>query len=205
EAKSLAEANAPPIWSGEGDPLECTLCQRSHGVFRPLHHCRNCGYYVCDNCSDKYWPSSMIPECYHNQETIVRTCDSCNILMESFNDALRRGDAQAAFAAFSSGNVNIHCPLTVYKSEEYPIHCAVRGGNLMLVRWLIETKQAAVARILPNGNRTPLVTTKGISCLGIAAYYGHSDILKYLVQKRGCSLMEITDADVLRRGLHAVV
>lgn len=205
QAKCLAEANAPPIWSGDGDPLECHLCQRSHGVFRPLHHCRNCGYYVCDNCSDKYWPSSMIPECYHYQETLVRTCDSCNVLMESFNDALRRGDAQTAFSAYSSGNVNIHCPLTVYKSEEYPIHCAVRGGNLKLVRWLLETKCATVSKLLPNGQSAPLLTTKGISCLGIAAYYGHADIMRYLVQKRGCSLMEINDTDVLRRGLHAAL
>jgi hypothetical protein len=200
-AIKLCESMAPPLWDGDGDVLKCVSCKVSPGVFNPLHHCRNCGYYVCLDCSDKFWPSSMLPDTFHNGETVVRVCDSCHVLMELFADALRRGDVKAAFAIFQTGNVNLRRPFLIYKSRDYPIHSAVRGGSLVLLRWLLET-ECCPCRDTKN---EPIVTSSGQCLLSLAAYYGHVDMMRYLVQRQSFSLLSITDIDVLRRGLHSAL
>jgi hypothetical protein len=200
-AVKLCESMAPPVWSGDGDVMKCVSCKVSPGVFNPLHHCRNCGYFVCEDCSDKIWPSSMLPDTFHNNESVVRVCDSCHILMELFADALRRGDVKAAFAIFHTGNVNLRRPFLIYKSRDYPIHSAVRGGSLVLLRWLLET-ECCPCRDTKN---EPIVTSSGQCLLSLAAYYGHVDMMRYLVQRQNFSLLSITDIDVLRRGLHSAL
>jgi hypothetical protein len=200
-AMKLGALNSPPLWDGEGDPKQCALCFKPEGFFFKIHHCRNCGSYVCNECSDKSWPSSMLPPAYVCDETNIRVCISCNYLMEGFDDALRNGNAQIAMAFYSSGNVNLHCPLSVYKSRHFAVHSAAQGGNLDLLRWLVEIRRCNVKM---SGD-SPLETSDGMSVLAIAAYYGHVDIMRYLVDHQGCKVTEIKDLGVLFRGLHAAL
>jgi len=198
-----AEVNTPPMWAGRDDPRECALCRHSAGMLFKVHHCRNCGNYVCNKCSKKDWPASMLPRTFvPEKEKIVRVCDSCAYVQEGFVDSLRAGDVSKALSFFSTGNVNLHNPMSIYKSEEFPIHAAVEGGSIHLVRWLLEDRKCS---LYAGANRSPIKTAEGLSCLAIAAYFGHGDIMKYLVHNNGAKVSEITEVAVLARGLHAML
>ena len=200
-ALRLCQANVPPQWSGLGDPSICCICQQPSSKRRRTHHCRNCGYFVCTLCSSKAWPASMVPPSYHNKERSVRVCDTCNYLMETFAGALRAGDVHTALAAYGTGNVNLHCPLTVFKDGNYPVHCAAQGGNTDLMRWLVGPCMCCVK--LPNG--TSLLNSNGQSVLAVAAQYGNLSVMKMLVQEAGMLVTDISAIDDLLRGLHAAL
>lgn len=197
-----AEVNTPPLWDGGSDPKECSICLHTAGILYKIHHCRNCGHYVCNNCSKKDWLASMLPKTYvPEKESVIRVCDNCSYLQEGFVDALRAGDLNRSMVFYLTGNVNVHCPMTIYKSEEYPIHTAVQGGNIHLVRWLVEDRRCS----LRDGDAEPLKTSEGLSPLAIAAFYGHRDIMEYLVREQGSHVTEIKDTSILLRGLHAAL
>lgn len=117
-------------------------------------------------------------------------------------DSLRAGDVSKALSFFSTGNVNLHNPMSIYKSEEFPVHAAVEGGSIHLVRWLLEDRKCS---IYAGANKSPIKTSEGLSCLAIAAYFGHGDIMRYLVHNNGAKVAEITEVAVLVRGLHAML
>ena len=121
--KDLCLTVAPPLWVDKKDPngTSCAICNFRFGMFRQGHHCRNCGYIICNNCSDKRWPSSMLPATYYNNEKVVRICFGCNFLMEKFVDALRHGNYESSIRIYNSGNINLHNPLTVFSSQPYPV------------------------------------------------------------------------------------
>lgn len=52
---------APPVWQKEGE--RCRLCRRGFAMLRRVHHCRNCGLCICDDCSRR-WPAAALPESY---------------------------------------------------------------------------------------------------------------------------------------------
>lgn len=144
----------------------------------------------------------MLPRTYVPPgETYIRICDNCAYLQEGFIDSLRAGDVASTMVFFSTGCVNLHSPMTIYKSEEYPIHTAVEGGNIHLVRWLVEERKCSLRGL----GGVPLATSEGLSALALAAYYGHADIMRYLVQSQSCAVTEITDMAILHRGLHAAL
>jgi hypothetical protein len=74
---SAAETLVPPLWAGDDDEQYCIICKFSFAFLRKGHHCRNCGYLVCHNCSSKTWPSEMLPSTYHFNEKYCRVCDVC--------------------------------------------------------------------------------------------------------------------------------
>ena len=79
----LRQVNTPPMWAGRDDPRECHLCGHSAGMLFKVHHCRNCGYFVCNKCSKKDWPATMLPRTFvPEKEKIVRVCDSCAYVQE---------------------------------------------------------------------------------------------------------------------------
>ena len=197
-----AEVNTPPMWAGGSDRRECVICYHSAGLLYKIHHCRNCGHYVCNNCSKKDWPATMLPRTYvPEKESLVRVCDSCSYLQEGFVDSLRVGDVNMAMAFFSTGNVNLHSPMTIYKSEEYPLHAASQGGNIHLVKWLLEVRKCS----LRNVDGDVIRTSEGLTPLAIAAYFGHHELMVYFVRRHGCAVTEIKDFTVLLRGLHSAL
>lgn len=121
--RDLCESFAPPAWAEKGaaENSSCTLCKVAFTMFSKPHHCRNCGYLVCTQCSDKLWPSSMVPSTYHNNEKIVRVCHSCHFLTEQFIVALRKGDFNLVRTLYSSGNINLHQPYTAYVASAYAV------------------------------------------------------------------------------------
>lgn len=210
QAVRMCEAMAPPMWAGKKDPQQCVICNYSFGLLKKGHHCRNCGYFVCKQCSSKDWPSSILPPTYYHNEKFVRICDSCQYLTESFADSLREGKYDSALAIFSTGNINLHCPYTIYKNADYPIHCAAQGGNLELFKWLIEKRYCCVTTTStdPYSDEVvtrPLLNNASQSVLTIAAKYGHKDIMNYLVQTMKCNVTEITYLPALWRALHCAL
>jgi hypothetical protein len=179
-AKLACWGLSPPLWSIYSDRTECYICswkpRISKRLFYGLHHCRNCGYFVCNQCSSKSWPSSMIPASFHYSETFVRVCDCCFELANIFVKALREGNLKRAICAFSTGNVNIYCPYSVYKTEEYALHSAAIGGNVILVKWLLEGRQCS---LFDNKTGEMLKTSDGHTPLSLAEKYNHIQLVHY--------------------------
>ena len=208
-AVRIAEFAAPPIWhpkklpkNGGGSRVNgsCRVCKFSFAPLRPPKHCRSCGFLVCGKCSVKH-SASVLPPTYFHNESKVRMCFACQCLQERFVSALWAGDAETVHSLFSTGNINLHCPLTWTVSQEWPVHAAARGGNLNLLRWLLELQYCA----LYSGSR-PLTTSAGLSVLGVAAFWGHAEMMVYLTQFHNCRVDEFENCpSVALRGLHAAL
>jgi hypothetical protein len=144
----------------------------------------------------------MIPDTYNfKKENMVNACRSCDWLSTSFRLALLGGDHDRAVSLFSTGNVNLHTPFANVKGELfYPVHCAVLGGNLNLLKFLVDDNCCPIRSIRVGGNSKeslnkviPIVTSKGRSLLGIAMEGEKLDIVRYLVADKGLSLASEKD------------
>eukprot|EP01040_Poterioochromonas_malhamensis_P012402 gene12402-13559_t len=198
----LCESMAPPVWASKDEFKDCSICRLKFSMFNKGHHCRNCGYLVCMNCSDKIWPSNMVPITYHSDEKMVRVCHSCHYLTEMFVTALRDGDEVMAKTIYASGNINLYNPFTVYSNYAYAVHCAVSGGNMNLIRWLIDEKKCS---LIDRASGSPLVTGNGLTVLAVAAMKGHLDAILYLVHEKKLPVTDISDVNILQRALHLVL
>lgn len=219
EARESAIANAPPKMMKFSDNPSCHICKGKFAVFRRACHCRNCGVCVCSSCSTS-WPAKAIPETYNlKKESQVKVCKSCNYLSSAFKKALVEGDYEEAIAVYGSGNINLRTPFPQFsnKKEEvmYPIHCAVEGGNLSIVRWLMEDHFCPVKVIRTGGGVKkskkagnqdyPILTSKNRSVLTIAMDNIHINVLRYLVIDSGFSIYESKDLKGSLRALEAVL
>ena len=218
EARESAIANAPPKMLPFVENQSCFNCKGKFALFRRAGHCRNCGVCICNSCS-VMWPSKMIPETYNlKKESQVKICKSCNLLSGSFKKALLDGDYEEAIALYGSGNINLRTPFpqTPKKKEEvmYPIHCAVEGGNIHVVRWLMEDHFCPIKVIRMGSGKKPkrggsadlpILTSKSRSVLGIAMGSLHVDILRYLIVDCGVSIYESKDLKSSLRALEAVL
>jgi len=158
----------------------------------------------------------MIPDTYNlKNESFVNVCKTCDWLNHTFRLSLLDGDFDKSVALYSTGNVNIYTPFLNVKGETfYPVHCAVIGGSLQLLRWLVDEhccpiKSVRVSGISKDkaGKYTPIVTSRGRSLLGIAMENSHIDIVRYLVVKKGISLLGEKDitSEMLAQNLEAVL
>lgn len=219
EARESAIANAPPKMLRFDDNSTCHICKGKFAVFRRACHCRNCGVCICSSCSTS-WPAKAIPETYNlKKESQVKVCKSCNFLSSAFKKALLEGDYEEAIAVYGSGNINLRTPFPQFsnKKEEvmYPIHCAVEGGNLSIVRWLMEDHFCPVKVIRTGGGSKkskkggdqdyPILTSKNRSVLTIAMDNVHVNVLRYLVIDNGFSIYESKDLKGSLRALEAVL
>lgn len=193
QAVCLAKAWSPPkMHAFEASPA-CTICGSQFNVFKRASHCRNCGICVCNNCMVQ-WPQKMLPITYNiKKESIMNVCKTCDWLCSSFRLALLDGDKDRAIAIHSTGNINLTTPFANVKGELfYPVHCAVLGGSLELLNWLIEEHCCPLRSIRISSGRqrdaagtyTPILTSKGRSLLGIALENRNIDIVHYLVVKK---------------------
>lgn len=62
----------PAYWMPDHECENCICCGNPFGSLIPLHHCRDCGRGVCDDCSNTRKP---VP--YRGWDTAVRVCDIC--------------------------------------------------------------------------------------------------------------------------------
>lgn len=218
EARESAIANAPPKMMKFGDNANCFICQGKFAMFRRACHCRNCGVCICSACSTT-WSSKMIPETYNlKKESQVKICKTCHFLCGAFKKALLDGDYEEAIALYGSGNINLRTPFPQIskKKEEtmYPIHCAVEGGNLDIVRWLMEDHFCPIKFLRTgSGKRAkkggspdfPILTSKNRSVLTIAMESLQVEILRYLVVDNSVSVYEAKDIKASLRALEAVL
>eukprot|EP00535_Pseudo-nitzschia_heimii_P005498 CAMPEP_0197186784 /NCGR_PEP_ID=MMETSP1423-20130617/14612_1 /TAXON_ID=476441 /ORGANISM="Pseudo-nitzschia heimii, Strain UNC1101" /LENGTH=724 /DNA_ID=CAMNT_0042638191 /DNA_START=135 /DNA_END=2310 /DNA_ORIENTATION=+ len=219
EARESAIANAPPKMMKFSENSCCFICKGKFAVFRRASHCRNCGVCICSACSTT-WPAKALPETYNlKKESQVKVCKSCNYLSSAFKKALLEGDYEEAIAVYGSGNINLRTPFPQFsnKKEEvvYPIHCAVEGGNLSIVRWLMEDHFCPVKVIRTGGSVKknkkagcrdyPILTSKNRSVLTIAMDNLHVKVLRYLVVDCGFSIYETKDLKSSLRTLEAVL
>ena len=201
DARDACRIMAPPEWqSGDLAKTPCYICSKVGGVLNKNHHCRNCGYIACNDCSEKRWPGLMLPDTFHNDEKMVRVCDCCHSLMVTFAAALIEGDCNTAVAVYATGNVNVHNAIQIFGgASAYPVHYAAIGGNLPLLIWLIDDLDCLLYK---EENDEPLLTSGGHSVLAVAALYGHTDVVKYLMTEAGMAVTEIGDSRILQLHLH---
>jgi hypothetical protein len=216
EARESAIANAPPKMVSFNDVPNCFICNGSFAVFRRASHCRNCGVCICKECSVQ-WPSKMLPDTYNlKHEASNRVCRSCNALSRAFRVALIEGNYEEAIALYGTGNINLRTPFPVVTKKEeimYPIHCAVEGGNIDIVRWLVDGHfcpikkvQAGGAKKVRRGAPESLITTsRSRHVLSIAMQRLSVDMIRYLVVDCGVSIHESADLDSALRALEAAL
>jgi Zinc finger, C3HC4 type (RING finger) len=140
----------------------------------------------------------MIPDTYNvKKESIVNACRSCDWLSNAFRLALLRGDHDHAVSLVATGNVNLHTPFANVKGEMfYPVHCAVLGGNLDLLKFMVDENCCPIKSVRvstsgkdPSNKYTPIVTSKGRSLLGIAMEGENLSIVRYLIVEKGLNLL----------------
>lgn len=139
----------------------------------------------------------MIPDTYNfKKESSINVCPPCDWLSNAFRLALLEGNQDKAVALHATGNINLHAPFGNVKGELlYPVHCAVMGGSLGLLEWLVDENCCPIKSLRVSGGGrdsgstyTPIVTSKGRSLLGIAMEDRNLDIVRYLVVRKGISL-----------------
>jgi hypothetical protein len=213
EAREAAIANAPPKMMLFEESPNCFVCKGKFAVFRRARHCRNCGACVCGSCTTS-WSSRMLPETYNlKNESVVKVCRSCSFLTDSFRKALLKGDLDEAIELYHTGNINLRCPLPApvcNKKAEimYPVHCAVQGGNLNIVRWLLDEHFCPIKLVKKSSKSSgdiAIVTSKGRSVLNIAMSSLKVDIIRYLVVEKGVPVYETKDLQLSLRALEAVL
>lgn len=216
EARESAIANAPPKMLPFSDNSACFICSGKFAVFRRPSHCRNCGVCICSGCTTT-WPSKMIPEMYNlKNESTVNICTSCDWLSNAFKKSLIKGDIEEVIALYGTGNVNVRTPFPAGKRDKkgetmHPIHCAVEGGNLIVLRWLLEERFCPVKKVASGtgkqkrGEDIPIVTSKGRSVLSIAMKNLNVEIIRYLVIDKNVSVYEIKDLTLCLRVLESAL
>mmetsp|Transcript_27070 Transcript_27070/g.45107 ORF Transcript_27070/g.45107 Transcript_27070/m.45107 type:complete len:353 (+) Transcript_27070:174-1232(+) len=207
EAKKFAHAYSPPKIVAVTSA--CQVCSSSfNNRMRPCS-CRNCGACICEKCSAR-WGIRMLPKTYvPQQSTTVRVCQSCDWLSNAFCISLLHGKLRDAIKIFETGNVNLRTTFASINGEAmFPVHCAVMGGNLRLLHWLVETRACPITvRRDPRTGRMLSVQTSGQRSLIDLAMTGKPklDILKYLIIDQKMSLLDTNNPKLAPRTLEALL
>ncbi|KAL8583835.1 hypothetical protein ACOMHN_040304 [Nucella lapillus] len=73
----LKDSARPEYWVPDDQIRECAVCKEEFTAKRPIHHCRDCGQGVCDDCSPA---RSKVP--LRGWDSPVRVCNTCENKME---------------------------------------------------------------------------------------------------------------------------
>ncbi|KAJ8927159.1 hypothetical protein NQ314_020432 [Rhamnusium bicolor] len=68
----IKETARPSYWVPNSECINCSVCQKPFGDLLLLHHCRDCGKGVCEECS-----MARKPVPFRGWDTPVRVCDHC--------------------------------------------------------------------------------------------------------------------------------
>lgn len=130
---------------------------------------------------------------------MVNVCKACDWLSSSFRLALLEGERDKAIALHATGNVNLTTPFANIKGEVfYPVHCAVLGKSLWLLKWLVDDNCCPLRSIrIGSGGigskkvtYTPILTSTSRTLLNIALTNNSIDIMKYLVVEKNMKLQD---------------
>lgn len=194
-ARKFGKAYSPP--KAMTGSLRCGCCSAKPGTKARLFNCKNCGVQMCDACSCR-WGVRMIPKTYLSSQSntvllTVRVCKSCDWLSNAFCMALLQGQYNNAVLIYATGNVNLRSTFaSIHKEAMFPIHCAVMGGNLDLVKWLVEANDCPLSVKRPlsmkrspqSGTLQSVQTSKSRTLMDLAMTGRPKiDILQYLVGK----------------------
>jgi hypothetical protein len=79
-----AKARASPRWIPSAETVACMHCSTEFGFTRQRHHCRHCGWAVCDSCSPQKlqlnrWLENEKPHTLREgpSPSTLRVCTSC--------------------------------------------------------------------------------------------------------------------------------
>jgi hypothetical protein len=153
----------------------------------------------------------MIPKTYvHSvyQPQVVRVCSSCQWLSNAFCLALLKGSYQDAVAIHDTGNVNLRTSFASIRGESmFPVHCCTLGGNLELLKWLVDKQLCpiSVKRDPKTGKMLSVKTSNNRTLLDLAMTGKPKlDILMYLVAK-GLSMADLADSGLTTRTLEVLL
>jgi len=219
EAREACHNLAPPRMHSFQDTPKCHICKKSFNkILRRQSHCKNCGVCVCTDCTVP-WPKEMLPVTFHmyKRKKVVKVCMACDWLNITFRRACVTGDLDKAVALHSTGNINTRTPFANMRGEHYyPVHCAVLGGNLAMLKWFIETlkcpinssKRKSPAVVEANFSfvgAEKVVSSRGKSVLDLAMEAQHLGILHYLIFEQGVSVMQYRNMRVALRTLETAL
>jgi len=116
----LIDQVAPSYWQPSASATECHCCSASFNKDKGKHHCRACGYVVCDGCS---------PYRVNAGGTEVRICGDCH---EQFNKGYGAGPAEALHRHMEDHGTT----LTIWKATQNVSGAVsyVSGGAAGLVK-----------------------------------------------------------------------
>mmetsp|Transcript_19631 Transcript_19631/g.55423 ORF Transcript_19631/g.55423 Transcript_19631/m.55423 type:complete len:983 (+) Transcript_19631:370-3318(+) len=205
EALEIGQAMAKPKMLRYSDNPICFVCRDKFALLRRPSHCRNCGVCICHACV-VHWPAKMVPETFRKKRStesgpgagarFVKVCLACDWLATSFREALHDGNYDTAVDLYATGNINLRTPMANFKKGEvmHPIHAAVIGGNLRLVRWLTNTHCVPLRHAEKTGNQPtiklkrtkdgPIRTSRGRSVLQLAMQHNKMEIICHLIGER---------------------
>jgi Zinc finger, C3HC4 type (RING finger) len=94
-------------------------------------------------------------------------------------------------------------------SIRFPVHCAVMGGSLELVRWLVDTQLCPLfaAHHTAKGHAQSIPTSSGRTVLDLvmSGRRPKPDILHYLVVAKGVSINDIKDTTLALQTLESLL
>eukprot|EP00532_Pseudo-nitzschia_australis_P007254 CAMPEP_0168170008 /NCGR_PEP_ID=MMETSP0139_2-20121125/3941_1 /TAXON_ID=44445 /ORGANISM="Pseudo-nitzschia australis, Strain 10249 10 AB" /LENGTH=345 /DNA_ID=CAMNT_0008087463 /DNA_START=118 /DNA_END=1156 /DNA_ORIENTATION=+ len=194
EAKIFGKTYSPPKM--RFDSRRCSCCSGSASLY-----CKNCGIQMCETCS-RQWAPQMVPRTYLGESQnatcdSIRVCKSCDWLADTFCMALVKGQYNNAVLIHETGNINLRCTCKAIKEEAmFPLHWAVMGGDLDIVKWLVETHGCPLFGVQRSpdtaGMLQSIQTSESRTLMDLAMTGGLKiDILKYLLNKG----MDITDTN----------
>ena len=200
KAREAVLAMATPRMRDFDDHPACFDCGGKFAFFRRACHCRNCGVCICKIDCSVQWPRQSMPHTYNTKdENIMNICRSCHQLSSLFRDALLAGDEEKVLELYGTGNINLRSPFAHVKGEVlYPIHCAVLGGNLNLIKWLVDKKCVPLHKSSKKSKRKgprdgTLTTSKGKTILELAIGSNNIDVVRYLVCDKNISILSYRD------------
>mmetsp|Transcript_1133 Transcript_1133/g.2114 ORF Transcript_1133/g.2114 Transcript_1133/m.2114 type:complete len:393 (+) Transcript_1133:1-1179(+) len=207
QAKKFAKAFSPPkLMTPTATCMVCS-CRFNHRI-RP-HSCRNCGICICEKCSTR-WGVKQIPKTYlsHNNALTVRVCKHCDWLSNAFCMALLQGKYQDALVLYDTQNVNLRSSFGLIKHEAmFPVHCAVLGGNVTTLQWLVDKHACPISMNRTSTGRLQSVQTSAGRSLIDLAMTGKPklEVLRYLVMEKNLSVMDTKDPSLAPRTLEALL
>uniref|UniRef100_A0A6U1PLW1 RING-type domain-containing protein n=1 Tax=Cyclophora tenuis TaxID=216820 RepID=A0A6U1PLW1_CYCTE len=130
-------------------------------------------------------------------------------MSNAFCMALLQGKSDDAKQLFDTGNVNLRTSFAGINGEAmFPVHCAVMGGNLAILQWLVDTHccPVAVRREARTGRMLSVQTSADRSLVDLAMTGKPKlDVLRYLVMEKNMSVMDTKDPNLAPKALEALL